>query len=97
MDLFDLSPEEFEKELEKLLNSKSKEELLQELVECGLELTPEEENIWIDPLIIETEEELTAFVDALEAAAAHPVKEIYVKYKNVNDKDEIKKIFENLK
>lgn len=97
MNIFDLPIEKVKKEINKLLSSKTEEELLQELIECGLELTPKEESIWIDPLVIETEEELTAFVDALEAAAAHPVKEIYVKYKNVNDKDEIKKIFENLK
>lgn len=60
-----------------------------------LELTSEEKKHWIDPLIIDTEDELIAFIDALEAAAAAaPIKSIYVKYKNVTDKNEIKKIFD---
>lgn len=58
-----------------------------------LKLTSEEKKHWIDPLIIDTEDELIAFIDALEAAAA-PVKSIYVKYKNVTNKNEIKKIFD---
>lgn len=59
-----------------------------------LELTSEEKKHWIDPLIIDTEDKLIAFIDALEAAAAAPIKSIYVKYKNVTDKNEIKKIFD---
>ena len=59
-----------------------------------LKLTSEEKKHWIDPLIIDTEDELIAFIDALETAAAAPVKSIYVKYKNVTDKNEIKKIFD---
>ena len=58
-----------------------------------LKLTSEEKKHWIDPLIIDTEDELIAFIDALETAAA-PIKSIYVKYKNVTDKNEIKKIFD---
>ena len=59
-----------------------------------LKLISEEKKHWIDPLIIDTEDELVAFIDALETAAAAPVKSIYVKYKNVTNENEIKKIFD---
>lgn len=38
MNIFDLPLEEFEKELDKLISSYTKEELLQELIKCGLEV-----------------------------------------------------------
>ena len=38
MDLFDLSIEEFKKEMSKFIKNMTKEELLQELIECGLKI-----------------------------------------------------------
>jgi hypothetical protein len=58
-----------------------------------MELTPAEKRKWIDPLIFENEEDVNAFIDTLEAAAAYQKKEINIKYKNITDKNEIKKMF----
>lgn len=41
MDIFDLPIEEFEKELDKIFSNITPEELLQELIECGLEVYDE--------------------------------------------------------
>lgn len=38
MDIFDLSISEFKQEMNKIVNSQTKEELLEELVKCGLKL-----------------------------------------------------------
>lgn len=60
-------------------------------------LTKEEEKHWLEPIVIDTEEDLDAFLDTLEKAAAAPKKDIKVNYKNVTDINEIKKIFNNMK
>ena len=44
VDIFDLTIEDFEKELDKILNSQTPEQTLAELVECGLELNNKNEN-----------------------------------------------------
>lgn len=77
----------------RLLDTYTKEELLDELVECGLELTPEEEKHWIEPVIIDTEEEAEMLINGLERAAAAPHKDIDVDYKEVTDAIEIRKMF----
>ena len=41
MDIFDLDKKEFEKKIDKLLESVSDDELLQELIECGLKTQEE--------------------------------------------------------
>lgn len=77
--------------LEEVLNSyTSSEELLNELIKCGLELNKNEENT---PWVIETEEELENLIQAMRKAAAAPTKNVTVVYRNVTDEDEIKQIF----
>ena len=77
--------------LEEVLNSyNSSEELLNELIKCGLELNKNEENT---PWVIETEEELENLIQAMRKAAAAPTKNVTVVYRNVTDEDEIKQIF----
>lgn len=93
MNLFDLSKEEFEKELDNLINSQTKEQLLCDLVKCGLELSKEDKIKWIDPIYIDTEEEAERLINALEKAAATPCKNIDVNYKEVTDTIEIRKMF----
>ena len=93
MDLFDLSKEEFEKELDNLINSQTKEQLLCDLIKCGLDLSKEDKAKWIDPIYIDTEEEAEMLINALEKAAAAPCKNIDVNYKEVTDTVEIRKIF----
>lgn len=58
-----------------------------------MELTPEEKKHWIDPIIIDNEKDAEVFICALERAAAAPKKYIKVNYREVTDKDEIKKLF----
>ena len=93
MNLFNLSKEEFEKELDNLINSQTKEQLLCDLVKCGLELSKEDKIKWIDPIYIDTEEEAERLINALEKAAAAPYKNIDVDYKEVTDAIEIRKMF----
>ena len=69
MDLFNLPINEFKKEINKIVEENTKTELLHDLVECGLELSKEDKAKWIDPLIIDTEEEAAALLDAMEKAA----------------------------
>ena len=45
VNIFDLSEEEINEHMTCMLEWQTPEELLEELVECGLELTPEEKNI----------------------------------------------------
>ena len=89
MDLFDLP----KKELNNLINSQTKEQLLCDLVKGGLELSKEDKAKWIDPVYIDTEEEAEMLVNALEKAAATPHKNINVDYKEVTDTVEIRKMF----
>lgn len=77
--------------LEEVLNSyNSSEELLNELIKCGLELNKNKEDT---PLIIETEEELDNLIQAMRKAAAAPTKNVTVVYQDVTDENEIKQIF----
>lgn len=94
MDLFDLSEKEFEKELDKLVKSQTKEQLFCDLVKCGLELSKEDKAKWIDLVYIDTEEEADKLIEALEKAAEASVKEINVDYENVTDKNKIKEMFD---
>lgn len=84
MDLFDLP----EKELNNLIDSQTKEQLLYDL-----ELSKEDKIKWIDPIYIDTEEEAEMLINALEKAAAAPCKNIDVDYKEVTDAIEIRKMF----
>lgn len=93
MNLFDLSEKEFEKELDNLINSQTKEQLLCDLIKCGLDLSKEDKAKWIDPIYIDTKEEAEMLVNALERAAAAPHKDINVDYKEVTDAIEIRKMF----
>ena len=95
MDLFDLPIDEFEREIDKLIKSQTKKQLLCDLVKCGLELSDEDKAKWIDPIYIGTEEEAERLIAALEKSAKASVKQIEVKYKNVTDANEIKRMFEN--
>lgn len=92
MNLFDLPEKEFEKELDKLVKSQTKEQLLCDLVKSGLELSKEDKAKWIDPVYIDTEEEADKLIEALEKAAEASVKEINVDYKDVTDKNKIKEM-----
>lgn len=58
-----------------------------------MELAPEERRKWIDPIVIDTEEDAEKFIQALERAAAAPTKNVTVVYQDVVDGDEIKQIF----
>lgn len=90
MDIFSLTVEEIEQELDKMLSKYTPEELLNELIECGLELNKNEEDT---PWVIETEEELENLIQAMRKAAAAPTKNVTVVYQDVTDEDEIKQIF----
>lgn len=94
MNLFDLPEKEFEKELDKLVKSQTKEQLFCDLVKCGLELSKEDKAKWIDPVYIDTEEEADKLVEALEKVAEALVKETNVDYENVTDKNKIKEMFD---
>lgn len=56
-------------------------------------LSKEDKVKWIDPIYINTEEEVEMLVNALEKAAAAPCKNIDVNYKEVTDAIEIRKMF----
>ena len=83
MDIFDLPQEQFEKELDNLFTNISEKDLLKELVDCGLELSPEDRKKWIDPLVIDNQEDAELFMDALERAAAAPHKKVDVDYNEI--------------
>lgn len=93
MDLFDLPEKEFEEELDKLVKSQTKEQLLCDLVKCGLELSKEDKTKWIDPIYIDTKEEAEMLINGLERAAAASHKNIDVDYKEITDAIEIRKMF----
>lgn len=93
MNLFDLPEKEFEEELDKLVKSQTKEQLLCDLVKNGLELSKEDKAKWIDPVYIDTEEEANKLIEALEKVAEASVKEINVDYEDVTDKNKIKEMF----
>ena len=93
MNLFDLPEKEFEEELNKLFKSQTKEQLLCDLVKCGLELSKEDKAKWIDPIYIDTKEEAEMLINALERAAAASHKNTDVDYKEVTDAIEIRKMF----
>lgn len=77
-------------QLDKVLNTYTSEELLNELVKCRLELNKNKEDV---PWTIETEEELDNLIQAMRKAAAAPTKNIIVVYQDITDEDEIKQIF----
>lgn len=68
VNIFDLSEEEINEHMTCMLEWQTPEELLEELVECGLELTPEEKKHWVDLIVIDTEEQAENFISALEKA-----------------------------
>ena len=90
MDIFNLTIEEIEQELDKILSKYTPKELLNELIKCGLELNQNEEDT---PWVIETEEELDNLIQAMRKVAAAPTKNVTVVYQDVVDGDEIKQIF----
>ena len=96
MDIFDLPQEQFEKELDNLFTNISEKDLLKELVDCGLELSPEDRKKWIDPLVVDNQEDAELFINTLERAAAVPHKKVDVDYNEITDLVEIKKIFNSL-
>lgn len=93
MNLFDLPFDEFEKELDRFLEKQTPEQILADLIKCGLELSDEDKAKWIDPIYINTEEELDRLVAALEKAAKKKQKEIKVDYEEITDSNKIKEMF----
>lgn len=85
----------FYEHFSKLMDTYTPNELLAELVQCGLELSKEEKAKWIDPIYIDTEEEVDRLVAALEKASDDAPKDIKVDYKEVTDPKEIKEMFGN--
>lgn len=61
-----------------------------------MELSKEDKRKWIDPIVIDTEEDAEKFVSALERAAAAQHKEIDVNYREITDATEIKEIFNSI-
>ena len=96
MNIFDLSLKQFKKELNNFFANMSKEELLKELVDCGLELSPEDRKKWIDPLVVDNQEDAELFINTLESAAAAPHKKVDINYNEITEPVEIKKIFNSL-
>ena len=93
MDLFRLPLDEFKKELNKFLEKQTPEQILAGLIKCGLKLSDEDKAKWIDPIYINTEEELDRLVAALEKAATKKQKEIKVDYEEITDSNKIKEMF----
>lgn len=93
MNLFNLSSDEFEKKLDRFLEKQTPEQILADLIKCGLKLSDEDKVKWIDPIYINTEEELDRLVAALEEAAGKKQKEIKVDYEEITDSNEIKEMF----
>lgn len=96
MNIFDLPLKQFKKELNNFFANMSKEELLKELVDCGLELSPEDRKKWIDPLVVDNQEDAELFINTLESAAAAPYKKVDINYNEITEPVEIKKIFNSL-
>ena len=93
MDLFRLPLDEFKKELNKFLEKQTPEQIVADLIRCGLELSDKDKAKWIDPIYINTEEELDRLVAALEKAAEKKQKEIKVDYEEITDSNKIKEMF----
>ena len=93
MDLFRLPLDEFKKELNKFLEKQTPEQIVADLIRCGLELSDKDKAKWIDPIYINTEEELDRLVAALEKAAKKKQKEIKVDYEEITDSNKIKEMF----
>ena len=93
MDLFRLPLDEFKKELNKFLEKQTPEQIVADLIRCGLELSNKDKAKWIDPIYINTEEELDRLVAALEKAATKKQKEIKVDYEEITDSNKIKEMF----
>lgn len=74
-------------QLDKVLNTYTSEELLNELVKCRLELNKNKEDA---PWTIETEEEFEDLIQGMEKAAAALTKNVTVVYQDVTDENEIK-------
>lgn len=68
VNIFDLTEKEIDEHMTCMLEWQTPEELLEELVECGLELTSEEKKHWVDPIVIDTKEQAESFIKALEDA-----------------------------
>ena len=94
MDLFNLPLDKFEKELDRFLEKQTPEQILAGLIKCGLKLSDEDKAKWIDPIYINTEEELDRLVAALEEAAGKKQKEIKVDYEEITDSNKIKEMFD---
>lgn len=94
MNLFDLLLEEFEKELNKFLETKTPEQILADLIECGLELSDEVKSKMADFIYINAVEDLVKLAEALEEAAKKEQKKIKVDYKEITDPEEIKEMFD---
>lgn len=94
MDLFNLPLDKFEKELDRFLEKQTPEQILAGLIKCGLKLSDEDKAKWIDPIYINTEEELDRLVAALEKAAEEKQKEIKVDYEEITDLNKIKEMFD---
>ena len=93
MDLFRLPLDEFKKELNKFLEKQTPEQIVADLIKYGLELSDKDKAKWIDPIYINTEEELDRLVAALEKAAEKKQKEIKVDYEEITDSNKIKEMF----
>lgn len=93
MDLFRLPLDEFKKELNRFLEKQTPEQIVADLIRCGLELSDKDKAKWIDPIYINTEEELDRLVAALEKAATKKQKEIKVDYEEITDSNKIKEMF----
>lgn len=93
MDLFNLPLDKFEEELDKIFKKQAPEQILADLIRCGLELSDKDKAKWIDPIYINTEEELDRLVAALEKAAKKKQKEIKVDYEEITDSNKIKEMF----
>ena len=94
MDLFNLPLDKFEKELDRFLEKQTPEQILAGLIKCGLKLSDEDKAKWIDPIYINTEEELDRLVAALEKAAEEKQKGIKIDYEEITDSDKIKEMFD---
>ena len=94
MDLFNLPLDKFEKELDRFLEKQTPEQILAGLIKCGLKLSDEDKVKWIDPIYINTEEELDRLVAALEKAAEEKQKGIKIDYEEITDSNKIKEMFD---
>jgi len=58
-----------------------------------MELSKEDYDKWIAPMVIDDEAAATRLVDAMDRASAVKHKEIDIGYKEITDEDEIKEVF----